>query len=62
MTERPDYFYEWTELDLPGTGKRLMKPDTPEEIKQKLIEEEKRFFKSTARRCIINIDIDETAE
>lgn len=59
MREIPDYFYEWIELDLPGTGKRLMKPDTPEDIRQRLIAEEKRFFKSTARRCIINIDIEE---
>ena len=62
MQDIPDYFYEWTKLDLPGTGKRLMKPDTPEDIRQKLIEYEKREFKSTARRCIINIDIEETAE
>lgn len=61
MRDIPDYFWEWTELDL-KTGGRLMKPDTPEDIRQKLIEEEKRFFKSTARRCIDNIDIDETAE
>lgn len=62
MIERPDYFYEWTVLDLPGTGKRLIKPDTPKDIRKKLIAEEKREFESTARRCIINIDIDETAE
>lgn len=61
MQEVPDYFWEWTEMDW-NTGKRLMKSDTPEDIRQKLIEEEKRFFKSTARRCIINIDIEETAK
>ena len=59
MRDVPDYFWEWTELDLPGTGKRLMKPDTPEDIRQKLIEDEKMEFELTARRCIINIDIEE---
>lgn len=35
MREIPDYFYEWTEIDW-NTGGRLMKPDTPEDIRQKL--------------------------
>ena len=61
MQEVPDYFWEWTEMDW-NTGKRLMKPDTPEDIRQKLIEDEKMEFELTARRCIINIDIEETAE
>ncbi|MCM1315667.1 MAG: hypothetical protein NC205_01490 [Prevotella sp.] len=61
MIERPDYFYEWTEVDW-NIGKRLMKPDTPEDIRQKLIEDEKMEFELTARRGIINIDIEETAK
>ena len=58
MREIPDYYWEWTEIDW-NTGKRLMKPDTPKDIRQKLIEDEKMEFELTARRCIINIDIEE---
>ena len=60
MREIPDYFYEWTELDLPGTGKRLMKPDTLEDIRQKLIAEEKRFFKSTHGVVLLTLTLKKT--
>lgn len=60
MREVPDYFWEWTEIDF-KTGKRLVKPNVPPDILQKLIEDEREEFKLTARRCIVNINIDETA-
>ncbi|MBR1592962.1 MAG: hypothetical protein IJ666_08120 [Ruminococcus sp.] len=61
MREIPDYFWEWTEIDF-KTGKRLVKSNVPHDVLQKLIEDEKKEFELTARRCIINVNINETAE
>ncbi|MCM1314987.1 MAG: hypothetical protein NC040_09545 [Muribaculaceae bacterium] len=61
MREIPDYLWEWTEIDF-NTGNRLMKNDTPEDIRRKIIEDEKDFFRKTGRRCIDNIDIEENSD
>lgn len=56
MQETPKDILEWTEIDR-STGKRILKNDAPEEIRRKAIAFEKEFFKKTARRRIINIEI-----
>ena len=58
MREIPDYFWKWTVIDT-KTGNRLVKPDTPKDILDRLIQDERDEYKKTGRRVIINIDIDE---
>lgn len=57
MQETPDEIFEWTELIFPE-GKRILKENAPEEIRKKAVKFEKNFYEKTARRRIINIDID----
>ncbi|MCM1507082.1 MAG: hypothetical protein NC177_08115 [Ruminococcus flavefaciens] len=58
MRELSDDFWEWTDIK---NGKRIIKDDAPEDVRRKLTEEEKEFFRKTARRCIINVDIEESS-
>lgn len=61
MMKTPDEILRWTELDF-ATGKRILKDNVPLDVKKKAIEFERNFYHMTARRRIINIDInDETA-
>lgn len=62
MRDVPDYFWEWTELDFEyNTGMRLLKPDTPPDILKQIAEDERQHFNATARRCVINLNL-ETGE
>ncbi|MCR4643906.1 MAG: hypothetical protein K5695_00650 [Oscillospiraceae bacterium] len=57
MQETPKEILEWTEMER-YTGKRILKPDAPEEIQKKAIEFESQFYKLTGRRRIVNINIE----
>lgn len=57
MREIPDYFWLWTEIEW-ETGARVLKPGVPDDVLQKLLEDERQQFELTARRCIINLDLD----
>ena len=58
MRDIPDYFWKWTEIDFEhNTGERLVKSDVPPDILNKLIDDEISEYELTARRTIINIDL-----
>lgn len=57
MQEMPIKIAKWTELRFPE-GKRFLKDDAPKEIQQEAAEWEKDFYQKTARRRIVNIDIE----
>lgn len=57
MQETPKDILQWTVTERP-TGKRLLRDDAPEEIRQKAVEFEREFFKKTARRRIVNVNIE----
>lgn len=61
MREVPDYFWKWTEIAV-KTGKRLVKPNTPKDILERLTKDEKDEYEKTGRRVIINIDVDERSK
>lgn len=57
MQETPRDVLQWTVIERP-TGKRLLREDAPEDIRRKAVEFEREFFQKTARRRIVNINIE----
>ena len=58
MQTLPKKIKKYTVIDW-TTGLRILVDDAPEDIRQKAIEWEKRFYSLTSRRCISNLQIDE---
>ena len=58
MQELPDEILKYTELSEDCLG-RVLVDNTPDVIRQKATEWEKRFYSLTSRRCILNLEIDE---
>lgn len=56
MQEMPKDIFEWTEIDW-STGKRKLKANAPDDIKNKALQFENEFYNKTGRRRIDNIDI-----
>lgn len=56
MQETPRDILQWTVIERP-TGKRLLRADAPDEIREKAVKFEREFFQKTARRRIVNVDI-----
>lgn len=56
MTTMPKEIEKWTEIRK-GTGRRFLKDDVPEDIRIKATEWERKFYETTARRRLVNIDL-----
>lgn len=52
----PANIEKWTEIRK-GTGRRFLKDNAPEDIRKQAVEWERKFFESTARRRLVNVDL-----
>lgn len=56
MMSMPANIEKWTEIRK-GTGRRFLKDNAPEDIRKQAVEWERKFFESTARRRLVNVDL-----
>ena len=58
MMPMPHDIEKWSEIRK-GTGRRFLKDNAPEAIRKKAVEWERKFFEATARRRLVNVDLNE---